>query len=77
MAASDIVGIIGKQSFQDENRSDIMRRVSVTKVRTLSEQFPEVEPGCLLKGTAPQRLQDVWNASAATGKQVSTTRWIY
>jgi hypothetical protein len=76
-AASDIVGIIGKSSFQEVNGNDIMRRVTADQVRTLSEHFPEVEPGCLLNGTAPKRLQDVWDVSAAGQKHVSTKRWVY
>lgn len=75
--ASDIVGIVGKTSFQQVNGNDIMRRVTASEVRTLSEQFPEVERGCLLDGSAPQRLQDVWNVSGAGKQHVSTKRWVY
>jgi hypothetical protein len=56
-----------------------MRRVTANEVRTLSEQFPMVEPGCLLAGTAPERLQNIWN-DAGTGsvqKHSSSKYWIY
>ena len=69
-SASDIVGIIGQTKFSELSPKDIMRRVRQGEVRTLYECFPVVEPGCLLDGTAPERLQYLWD------KKISQ-RWIY
>jgi len=74
-SASGIVGTMGKMSFQDVSSSDIMRRVSANEVRTLSEKFPKVEAGCLLDGTAPKRLRDVWDTGV--GVQSAPKHWIY
>jgi hypothetical protein len=74
-AASDIVGIMGKESFAEVTGNDIMRRVQAHTVVTLSEQFSEVEPGSLLDGTASRRIQDIWDAAGT--RYVSTKRWIY
>jgi hypothetical protein len=74
-AASDIVGIMGKESFAEVTGNDIMRRVQAHTVVTLSEQFSEVEPGTLLDGTASRRIQDIWDAAGK--RHVSTKRWIY
>jgi glutamate synthase domain-containing protein 2 len=78
-AASDIVGILGKHSFQELSGNDIMRRVTANEVRTLSEHFPTVEPGCLLSGMAPPRLQKIWDeVGNQEGRLVSTSNhWIY
>lgn len=76
--ASEIVGIMGKTSFQDVNGNDIMRRVTANDVRTLSEQYSEVQPASLLLGSAPKRLQEVWDASGSVSKNGNCTRrWIY
>ena len=69
-SASDIVGIIGHDTFSKISPKDSMRRVRQGEVATLSECFPEVNEGCLLNGTAPERLQDIWNNGTAR-------RWIY
>jgi glutamate synthase domain-containing protein 2 len=74
-AAAAIVSAIGKTSFADVTASDIMRRVTASKVRTLAEQFPEVEPGCLLNGSAPERLQDSWND--CDRRSFDGKKWIY
>lgn len=76
-AAVDLVGIIGKSSFQDVNGNDIMRRVTANEVRTLSEHFPDVEHGSLLNGTASPRLQSIWDGSGSANRHVSSQRWIY
>lgn len=76
-AASDIVGIMGYNSFSDVKANDIMRRVD-NSVRTLSELFPEVEAGCLVDGSGPNRLQAVWDRCVAEdNKGITTRRWIY
>lgn len=69
-SASDIVGIIGHESFAEMSPKDIMRRVKQGEVATLAECFPEVKPGALLKGDAPERLQHVWDHR-------TSQRWIY
>ena len=66
---------MGKQKFADLVPSDVMRRVSGTEVRSLSELFLEVEAGCLLDGSAPDRLQAVWERGVSEG--VSGKSWIY
>lgn len=63
--------------MQDVSGNDIMRRIRTNEVRTLSEHFPEVEPGCLLDKSAPKRMQEVWDAGVAGSTHVSTKRWIY
>jgi hypothetical protein len=75
-AASDIVGIMGKESFAEVTGNDIMRRVQAHTVLTLSDQFAEVEPRSFLDGTAPPRMQDIWDA-AGTERYVSAKHWIY
>jgi glutamate synthase domain-containing protein 2 len=74
-AAAGIVGIMGKTSFAHIKRSDVMRRVTPSEVRTLSEQFPEVNSGCLLDGSGPERIQEVWDSSGSGSN--SSRRWIY
>ena len=57
-----------------------MRRVRPGVVRTLSEEFAEVDPGCLLRGDGPARLQDIWESSAVDSPithRFKRTRWIY
>ena len=86
-AAAGIIGTMGKTSSNQLTRSDIMRRVSDDEVRTLSEHFPEVEPGCLLNGTGPERMQEIWNIASSRGSSTNTPtsssttyrkkRWIY
>ena len=76
-AAADIVGILGKQSFAEVNGDDIMRRVTANEVKTLSEQFPTVENGCLLSGTAPTRLQNIWNDLSNGQERKLRKSWIY
>lgn len=74
-AASDIVGIMGYDAFNQVTANDIMRRLHDNKVRTLSEHFPEVEPGSLLTGKASIRMQAVWDYCKT--ENVVTRRWIY
>lgn len=69
-SASDIVGIIGHDRFSELSPKDIMRRVRQGRVATLYECYPTVEPGCLLDGRGPERLQYVWDKS-------TSRRWIY
>ncbi len=57
-----------------------MRRVREGEVRTLSEQYPLVNTGCLLVGQGPERLQEIWDSSALsspTEHRYKRTRWIY
>ena len=74
-AAAEIVGSIGHNRFSEISSNDIMRRVKHGEVRTLSEHFPSVHPGCLLTGQGPARLQEIWDMSGT--EHVSTRRWIY
>jgi hypothetical protein len=76
-AAADIVGILGKQSFHEVNGDDIMRRVTASEVKTLSEQFPTVQTGCLLSGTAPPRLQSIWDELSNGPERKNAKCWIY
>jgi len=75
-AASDIVGVMGYESFSDVKPNDIMRRTD-SNVRTLSELFPEVTPGCLLDGSGPDRLQAAWDSCSETDHGAICRRWIY
>lgn len=61
-SAVEIIGAMGNTSIDHVSSDDITRRVRSNEVKTLSEHFPNVENGSLLDGTAPQRLQSVWNA---------------
>jgi len=87
-AASEIVGTIGRESFDQISSGDIMKRVRQGKVQTLSEYLPEVEPGCLLTGSGPIRLQQVWDSvpddevvlvdgTSSSRRSSSPKRWIY
>jgi glutamate synthase domain-containing protein 2 len=60
-SAAGIVGAIGKHHFSELSPDDIMRRVAANKVQTLRELFPPIETGSLLHGTAPEKLQNLWN----------------
>ena len=71
-AAAGIIGTMGKTSSNQLTRSDIMRRVSDNEVRTLSEHFPELEPGCLLNGTGPERMQEIWNIASSSVSSISS-----
>lgn len=75
-AASEIVGIMGYTSFSDVQAHDVMRRMD-NRVLSLSEYFPEVEPGCLVEGTGPSRLQAVWDGCTYDTMMDSRRRWIY
>jgi glutamate synthase domain-containing protein 2 len=72
-AAAAIVGAVGKSSFVEVTADDIMRRVD-GQVRTLAEQFPQVEPGSLVQGSAPPRLQYLWNSC---DQSLAVKKWIY
>jgi len=74
-AAADIVGAMGMTKFSEISGHDIMRRVTPERVCSLSEHYPEVQPGCLLDGTGPDRLQSVWNGCMA--HTVASKRFIY
>jgi glutamate synthase domain-containing protein 2 len=76
-AAAEVVGTIGRESFVEVTGGDLMRRVRQGKIQTLSEYFPEVAEGCLLNGTGPKRLQDVWNTASGDDSSTHTRRWIY
>lgn len=78
-AAAEIAGIMGYESIHSVTSNDIMRRIQSNVVRTLSEHFPEVEPGSLVTGTAKRRLQEAWdNCSSDREKyHASHRRWIY
>ena len=73
-AAVEIIGAMGHSSVDEVTSDDIMRRVRSNEVRTLSEHFPTLENGSLLAGTAPERLQSVWDAPDS---QSNFKRWIY
>jgi glutamate synthase domain-containing protein 2 len=59
--ACEIVGAIGLGSIGELNPQYIMRRVSANQALTLDEIFPRIEPGCLLKGTGPRKIQQLWD----------------
>jgi hypothetical protein len=65
---------MGRTSFAEVTGNDIVRRVTANECRTLSEHFPEVDPGCLLDGKGPIRLQELWDRAGTN--HVSTGRWI-
>lgn len=69
-AASEIVGTIGRESFDKVSSRDIMRRVREGKVQTLAEYLPEVATGCLLNGIGPPCLQEVWDNTAVAAAAV-------
>ena len=75
-AAAEIAGIMGYSTIHSVTSNDIMRRVQTNVVRTLSEHFPEVEPGSLVAGTAKRRLQEAWD-NCSSDKATSNRRWIY
>ena len=60
-AAASIAGVMGHDHISFVEPSEIMRRVTSEKVMMLSELFPPVEPGSLLKGNGPERLQTIWD----------------
>lgn len=77
-AGCEILGAMGHNSFAQVTGNDFMRRVRTNEVRTLSEHFPNVNPGCLIERNAPTRLQAAWDAGAATTRApTSSTMWIY
>jgi len=80
-AAGDILGAMGYSKFSSVCGDDIMRRIRPGEVRTLSEQFPSVEAGCLLRGVGPTRLQEIWDSSERLNTpgahRYKGTRWIY
>ena len=75
-AAAEIVGTIGHSSFADVSPNDIMRRVNQYEVRTLAEYLPEIEPFSLVNGTAPAKIQSIWD-NCTTAKHYSSKQWIY
>jgi hypothetical protein len=74
-AAAGIAGVMGYDTIPSVTGNDVMRRVTADKVRTLSEIFPEVEPGSLLRSEAPERLQSAWDEAGSNG--ANSKHWIY
>jgi len=62
-SAVDIIGAMGYTSVDQVSCNDIMRRIHSNEVKTLREHFPPMEIGSLVDGTAPLRLQSIWNAT--------------
>jgi hypothetical protein len=61
-------------------KKDNMRRVKHGQVRTFSEHFPEVEPGCLIAGTGQERLQRIWDSclkDTPVSQRHNRKRWLY
>ena len=76
-AACDIMGSMGHLSTSDVVSSDIMRRVESNVVRTLSEQYPEIEPSCLINGSGPERIQGIWDSLTHDQISAKGKKWIY
>ncbi len=60
-SALDIIGAMGCETLGDIKPIKIMRRTRPNEVKSFAEHFPNVEPGCLLNGSGPERLQSLWN----------------
>lgn len=56
-AATEILSASGYEDFADLHRGLILRRTSETRVSRLSEVFPPVERGCLLRGDIPEQFR--------------------
>jgi glutamate synthase domain-containing protein 2 len=83
-AASSIVHAMGKHHMDEITPDDIMRRVSANQVQTLQERFPLPEYGSLLHGTAPEKLQSIWDIanqhkkhSFSASMKTYPTAWMY
>ncbi len=61
-SAVEIAGAMGVSAIDELSSDDIMRRVRSNDVRTLSEHFPIIEAGSLIYGSAPPKLQSLWDS---------------
>jgi len=61
--ACEITGAIGIGSMRELSPEYIMRRVTANQALSLEEIYPTLEPGCLLNGSAPQKLQRLWDTA--------------
>ena len=55
------MGAMGCETLDDLSSDMIMRRIRSNEVQQLSQNFPMVDPGCLLNNSAPAKLQSIWN----------------
>lgn len=63
-AACEIVGAMGYESAAQISGSDVMRRFDDSHgFKSYNEIFPwiAIQPGCLLTGDAPKKLQAIWD----------------
>jgi len=60
-SALEIIGAMGCEDIKELSAEKIMRRVRTNETQTLSDHFPIVPNGCLLDGTAPNKLQTAWD----------------
>jgi glutamate synthase domain-containing protein 2 len=77
LAACEIIGSMGHVSTSDVLSADIMRRVETNVVRTLNEQYPELEPSCLINCSGPQRIQSIWDSLTDDQMSPAGKTWIY
>lgn len=63
-AAMELVGAMGLQSPGEVDGRHIQVRVDGSRVMSYAEIFPPLEDGAFLRGTAPERLQRLWDATA-------------
>lgn len=57
----EVAGANGLDSLSKMHPSSIYRRISQTQVSDYDKIYSILRPGELLKGTAPQDIQDLWN----------------
>lgn len=63
--ALEIIGSIGLDHPIDLQRSHIMKRIDQHVVMSYAELYPEVDVGCLISGTGPAYLSDIWTRGGA------------
>ena len=62
-AALELVGVGGLEGPEELRRYHVLRRIDAWQVRNLEELYPPVEPGALLRGEGPARLQRFWGVA--------------
>ncbi len=59
-SALELVGVAGLDDPEQLRPHHIFRRVSPAEVRHLGQIYPSLEDGCLLAGSAPAEMQQLW-----------------
>ena len=64
-AVAEMIAAVGVDHPSEIGPDKVFSRISHAQVLRLDEIYPQIDPGELLAGTAPDRFQRYWNESTA------------